>query len=161
MLVTAAVLRERGQPFVIEELEMEEPRGDEVLVRIVGAGICHTDLQVRDRRPLPRPAVLGHEGAGVVERIGDRVTTLHPGDHVVLSFLSCGTCRNCRRSRPIYCADGRSLNFDGSRPDGSSALRNRDGAPLFAHFFGQSSFATHALATERNTVKVPEEAPLI
>ena len=69
MRLTAAVLRERGQPFVIEELELEEPRGDEVLVRVVGAGVCHTDLQFRDRGHLPLPAVLGHEGAGVVERV--------------------------------------------------------------------------------------------
>ena len=159
MRVTAAVLRERGEPFVIEELELDEPRGDEVLVRIVGVGICHTDLQFRDRRPWPRPGVLGHEGAGVVERIGDRVTTLRPGDHVVLSFLSCGTCRNCRRGMPAFCADMRTLNFNGTRRDGSMALSDGHG-PVCGHFFGQSSFATYALASERNTVKVSDEAPL-
>src|ERR671939_981450 len=92
MRVTAAVLREPGQPFVVEELELEEPRDDEVLVRVVGTGICHTDLLARDAAPWPLPAVLGHEGAGVVERVGERVTAVRPGDRVVLSFLSCGAC---------------------------------------------------------------------
>ncbi|MBV9357836.1 MAG: NAD(P)-dependent alcohol dehydrogenase [Chloroflexi bacterium] len=159
MLVNAAVLREQGQPFVLEELELDEPRGDEVLVRIVGAGICHTDLLFRDDPPWPRPAVLGHEGAGVVERVGNQVITLRPGDQVVLSFLSCGACRNCRRGMPIYCPEGRSLNFGGTRRDGSSALCDADG-PLVGHFFGQSSFATYALASERNAVKVADDAPL-
>ena len=159
MRVTAAVLREQGSPFVIEEVDLEEPRSDEVLVRIVGAGVCHTDLQVRDRQPRTRPAVLGHEGAGVVERVGDRVKSLRPGDHVVLSLLSCGACRNCRRGMPIYCVDVRSLNFAGTRPDGSTALRDGEG-PVQGHFFGQSSFATYALASERNAVKVPDDAPL-
>jgi aryl-alcohol dehydrogenase len=77
MLVTAAVSRERGQPFVVEELELEEPRGDEVLVRVVGAGICHTDLAFRDRSS-PLPVVLGHGGAGVVEQVGERVATVRP-----------------------------------------------------------------------------------
>ena len=90
--VKAAVLREKSKPFVIEELELEEPRADEILVRNVATGICHTDLIVRDQHlPVPLPIVLGHEGAGIVERIGDRVTKVHPGDSVVLSYNHCGS----------------------------------------------------------------------
>jgi aryl-alcohol dehydrogenase len=159
MRVTAAVLRERGQPFVVEELELDEPRTDEVLVRLVGVGICHTDLFHRDHVPGPLPVVFGHEGAGVVERVGDGVTRLRPGDHVVLSFDSCGGCRNCRRGMPAYCADLGVLNGGGTRRDGSTSLRGREG-PVHGHFFGQSSFATHALASERNAVKVRADAPL-
>jgi aryl-alcohol dehydrogenase len=159
MRVTAAVLRERGQPFGIQELELEEPRGDEVLVRVVGAGLCHTDLHFRDHAPFPLPAVLGHEAAGIVERVGERVARVRPGDHVVLSFLSCGACRNCRRGSPVYCADAGALNFTGTRLDGSTALSDGSG-PVGGHFFGQSSFTTRALASERNTVKVSDDAPL-
>ena len=94
MNVTAAVVREQEQPFEVEELELEEPRADEVLVRVVATGMCHTDLIVRDQwYPVPLPVVLGHEGAGVVERVGEGVSKVQPGDHVVLSFASCGNIR--------------------------------------------------------------------
>ena len=160
MKVTAAVVREKERPFVIEELELDEPRADEVLVRVVGVGVCHTDLIVRDQwYPVPLPAVLGHEGAGVVERAGDRVTKVRPGDHVVLTYMSCGTCQNCLRGQPAYCFDLYGLNFGGARPDGSTSLR-KDGEPIHSTFFNQSSFATHALATERNVVKVRDDVPL-
>jgi Zn-dependent alcohol dehydrogenase len=99
--ITAAVPRERAQPFSIEELDLDEPRDDEVLVRLVATGIWRTYLSTRDRGVGPRPAVLGHEGAGVVEQVGWRVTRVAPGDHVVLTFLSCGTCGNCARGRPV------------------------------------------------------------
>ena len=96
MEVTAAVVHEEAQPFSVEDLELEEPRADEVLVRVVATGMCHTDVIVRDQwYPVPLPAVLGHEGAGVVERVGEGVSKVQPGDHVVLSFASCGECTNC------------------------------------------------------------------
>jgi aryl-alcohol dehydrogenase len=88
MKITAAVVREAAQPFTVEELDLEEPRADEVVVRIAGVGICHTDLTVRDRPTAPRPAILGHEGVGVVERVGAGVSRVQPGDHVVLSTRS-------------------------------------------------------------------------
>jgi aryl-alcohol dehydrogenase len=160
MQITAAVVREKGQPFAIEALELEEPRADEVLVRVVGAGVCHTDLIVRDQwYPVPLPAVLGHEGAGVVERVGEGVTKVRPGDHVVLTYMSCGTCVNCKRGKPTYCLDLYNQNFGGSRADKSTSLR-KDGQAVHSHFFHQSSFATHALASERNVVKVREDVPL-
>ncbi len=160
MRVTAAVVREKEQPFSIEELELEEPRAGEVLVRVAGVGVCHTDLIVRDQwYPVPLPAVLGHEGAGVVERVGEGVTKVSAGDHVALSFAHCGWCSSCLIGRPAYCLTFFERNFGGSRLDGSVAL-SANGETIHSHFFGQSSFATYALATERNVVKVPDDAPL-
>lgn len=139
---------------------MEEPRADEVLVRIVGVGICHTDLKVRDQfRPVPLPIVLGHEGAGIVEQVGNQVTMVQPGDHVVLSYHWCGVCINCQRGNPAYCQKALACNFGGARLDGSTTLR-KNGEIIHGNFFNQSSFATYALASERNTVKVRPDAPL-
>jgi aryl-alcohol dehydrogenase len=153
--VKAAVVREKSGPFTIDELELSAPRSDEVLVRIVGVGICHTDLVCRDQYfPVPLPCVLGHEGSGVVEQIGSDVAGLAPGDHVVLSYASCGVCSSCLQGLPSYCLDLYAHNFLGTRPDGSTAL-SQDGRPIHGHFFSQSSFATCAVAHARNTVKVP------
>jgi len=158
--VTAAVVRKKGGPFVIEKLRMGEPREDEVLVRIVATGMCHTDMIVRDQMyPVPQPIVLGHEGAGIVEKVGPRVVKVRPGDHVVLSFMSCGSCRQCIQGRPNNCENFNAHNFSGGRADGSGSLEDDNGA-VHDHFFGQSSFSTFALANERNVVKVPKEAPL-
>lgn len=156
----AAIVYAKGQPFTIEEVELDTPRDNEVQVRIVGAGICHTDLIVRDQYyPVPLPAVLGHEGCGVVEQVGARVTKVQPGDHVVLTYLSCGACMNCQRGRPVYCLNLFPLNFGGARADGSATLHCR-GNVIHGAFFGQSSFGTYALATERNVVKVRKDVPL-
>ena len=159
--VRAAVVREKGGPFVFEDLILDTRlRPDEVLVKVVATGVCQTDIHVRDQAlPVPLPAVLGHEGAGVVERVGDAVTTVAPGDRVVMSYQACGHCKPCLGGNPAYCAYSFPLNFGGSRHDGSNALSG-DGEEIHGHFFGQSSFATHALATERNVVKVDEEVPL-
>lgn len=101
MKITAAVTREKAQPFVIEEVDIEEPRPDEVLVKIAATGICHTDLIVRDQwLPVPLPIVLGHTGAGIVERVGSSVTKVQPGDHVVLTYGRCGQCVNCLDGYP-------------------------------------------------------------
>lgn len=160
MKITAAVVREAEQPFSVEELELEGPRAGEVLVRVVATGMCHTDLIVRDQwYPVPLPCVLGHEGAGVVEEVGEGVTKVVPGDKVVLTFASCGKCATCLRGKPTYCLSFFGLNFGGGRLDGTSPISG-DGQHVHGHFFGQSSFATHALATERNVVKVAEDAPL-
>jgi aryl-alcohol dehydrogenase len=160
MKITAAVARAPGAPFSIESLELESPRADEVLVRMVSVGLCHTDLSVRDQMiPLRLPAVLGHEGAGIVERVGSAVTTVKPNDRVLLSFRSCGTCDNCRAKLPSYCDGFMPLNFSGTRPDGSYCI-SAGGEGITGNFFGQSSFASHAIAYERNVLKVPDEAPL-
>jgi aryl-alcohol dehydrogenase len=146
---------------VLESLEIERPRAGEVLVRIEASGICHTDLGAHAGRGAgtPKPVVLGHEGAGTVEEIGEGVRTLAPGDHVVLSGSSCGICPSCRRNLPSYCHEMLPRNFGGSRMDGTSAL-SRDGERVFGHFFGQSSFSQYAIAPERSAVKVPADVPL-
>ncbi|WCT73770.1 NAD(P)-dependent alcohol dehydrogenase [Sphingomonas naphthae] len=160
MKISAAVVREAGAPFAIETLSLEEPRADEVRVRIVATGLCHTDLVVRDQvLPTPLPAVLGHEGAGIVEAVGADVTDLKVGDPVVLGFAACRECTPCRAGEPSYCAHFAALNFGGCRDDGSVALADA-AAPVSSHFFGQSSFATHALVAAKNVVKVPADAPL-
>jgi aryl-alcohol dehydrogenase len=160
MQIQGAVVREKGGAFGIEPLAVEEPRSDEVLIRIAGVGMCHTDLVCRDQYfPVPLPCVFGHEGSGVVERVGSAVTKVTPGDHVVLSFSSCQTCANCRSGKPAYCLQLYQHNFLGTRSDGSSAL-SQNGAAVYGHFFSQSSFGTFALARERNTVKVDPQAPL-
>ncbi len=158
--VRAAVVRQKGGPFVIEQLVLDEPRADEVLVRIIATGMCHTDMVVRDRMiPVPQPVVLGHEGAGVVEQVGANVVKVRPGDHVVLTFMSCGRCAMCEQGRPNNCLNFGAHNFSGGRADGSQSLHDERG-PLHNHFFGQSSFSTFTLANERNVVKVTKEAPL-
>jgi aryl-alcohol dehydrogenase len=159
--ITAAVTESQGAPFALQELELGEPHDDEVLVEVAAAGICHTDLIVRDQwYPVPLPAVLGHEGAGSVVKIGRRVSGVSVGDRVAMTFHSCGTCSTCRSGKPSYCRSFFEHNFGASRPaDGSSALSRGDG-PVHAHFFGQSSFGTHAMANERNVVKVDDGVPL-
>lgn len=158
MRITAAVSREGAGHPVLETVDIEEPRAGEVLVRLVASGICHTDLGVHGR-PGPKPIVLGHEGAGVVERVGEGVAGLAPGDHVVMSVNFCGECPSCRKNAHSYCYDVVPRNFGGLRPDGTSPL-SQDGERIFARFFGQSSFATYALADARCTVKVPADIPL-
>jgi aryl-alcohol dehydrogenase len=156
--IRAAVLRKKGGPLEIETLEMEGPREDEALVRIVASGICHTDIDICDNWDETDGAVvLGHESAGVVERVGKNVKRVKPGDHVVLSYLSCGHCRQCRTGRPAHCRSFYQANFGFQRLDGSNALQ---GSGVRGHFFGQSSFATHALPTERNLVNVSKNLPL-
>lgn len=160
MNIEAAVLRGTGQPFELEPIDLEEPRDREVLVRVVSTGICHSDLAVRaGDLPLPTPVILGHEGSGVVERVGPGVAKVAPGDHVVMSFAFCGACIPCQDGHPVYCVHSAAMNLMGTRADGSTAYR-RDGETVFGHFVGQSSFATHALVDEHATVKVPEHLPL-
>src|SRR5690606_4851651 len=154
--IRAAVARGAGQPMSIETLRIDAPRDDEVLVRIVASGICRTDIDMWEAGGLGA-AVLGHEGAGVVEETGRAITAVKPGDHVVLSYQSCGRCRFCRGGHPTACEHFWDLNFGFERANGSSGYAN---AQAQGHFFGQSSFATHALATERNIVKVSKALPL-
>jgi len=160
MRIKAAVSRTAGAPLEIEELTLDAPRDQEVLVRLKATGICHLDITLRDSATLvPRPIVLGHEGAGVVEQVGQKVTQVAVGDPVVISFDSCGQCSNCREGVPAYCYNIGARLFGGSRPDGSTSL-SKNGRAIHSHFFGQSSFATHAICTERNTVKVSMHLPL-
>lgn len=155
----AAVLYGQGREFRLEDVNVGPLRADEVLVRIVATGICHTDLNVRAQIP-PLPVVLGHEGSGVIEAIGESVTSARPGDSVVLTYLSCGDCPECSSGWPASCAKLGSLCFANARPDGSHALRRPNGSALGDRFFGQSSFATYAVANARNVVVVPSDVPL-
>ncbi|MEJ1966718.1 MAG: NAD(P)-dependent alcohol dehydrogenase [Gammaproteobacteria bacterium] len=161
MKTLAAVSREGLAAPVLETLDLEEPRAGEVLVRMVATGVCHTDVRVHSGLGpgTPRPIVLGHEGAGIVEKLGAGVTSLAVGDHVVLSGASCGDCPNCHQNAPIYCVQMLPRNFGGLRMDGTSAL-SQNGAPIHAQFFGQSSFSQFAVAGERSAVKVTKEVPL-
>jgi aryl-alcohol dehydrogenase len=159
-VVTAAVARGPRTPLQLEELEIDEPRSDEVLVRVSATGICHTDVIARDQWfPVPTPVVLGHEGAGVVEAVGSCVRRVVAGDRVVLSFDSCGSCGPCTAGRPSYCVQAFERSFGAERRDGTTALR-RGHEKVHSHFFGQSSFATGALTTERSVVKVHTDVPL-
>lgn len=161
--IKAAVIRQKGGPFQIEELLQEEPRSDEVRVRIVATGMCHTDMVARDQLyDVPLPIVLGHEGAGVVEQVGSSVKKVAVGDHVVLTYMWCGHCRPCLSGDLTYCTHFYALNFGGAREDGSTSTAGAATAqaPIHDHFFGQSSFGTFALAHERNVIKVPKDAPL-
>lgn len=158
--VNAAVFRPGVVDAQIEPLVLGELRADEVLVKLVATGICHTDLTCRNGfMTLPRPIILGHEGAGIVARVGSGVTSVKAGDRVVISFLPCGQCPNCKKGVPAYCYQFMPFNFTGRRLDGSTALADSKG-DVSSHFFGQSSFASHSVANERNVIKVRADAPL-
>lgn len=156
----AAVLQATSTPLELIEVELESPRSHEVVVRLASAGICHTDLGVIAAATAEQlPIVLGHEGAGVIEEVGKEVTGLAVGDHVVLSYNSCGVCDNCGSGLPMHCRDFIGLNLAGARLDGSSPF-SKGGKSILGHFFGQSSWATRVVATERNCVKVDDDLPL-
>jgi aryl-alcohol dehydrogenase len=157
-----AVTASQGAPFEVRDLIVDDPRDDEIVVRLVASGICHTDVSAQNQvTPFPLPALLGHEGAGIVERIGRGVRTLREGDHVVVSFNFCGDCMHCISGRPVQCDTWVPRNLlGGFRMDGSSPMRLADGSPLHTHFFGQSSFATRAVVRADAAIPVPADAPL-
>lgn len=160
MKVTAAVATAPKAPFEITDLELGELNLDEVRVKMVATGVCHTDAIVRDQwYPTPLPAVLGHEGAGIVDAVGAAVNHVKPGDKVVLSFNNCGRCKLCTTGHTAYCQEFYAHNFAGRRGDGTSAL-SKDGQTCSSHFFGQSSFSTYANVAARSVVKVADDAPL-
>lgn len=161
MKIKAAVVYESGKDFVIDQIELDEPKDDEVLVRIVGVGICHTDLTGRaGYLPVPPPpSLFGHEGAGIVEKVGSRVRKVKPGDPVVIAWDCCGTCPSCKSGNDPYCENFFLHNFHGARPDGSATL-HKDNQVIHGAFFCQSSFADYALANENNIIKVPKDVPL-
>lgn len=156
MQIQAAVLHAPQSALSIETLTLEAPREDEIRVRLVASGVCHTDISMMGRPfPVQKPIVLGHEGAGIVESVGRSVTKVKPGDRVVMSYNFCGECPSCHDHATSYCHDFAGTNFVGLRKDGSTALSI--GSQEVRHnFFGQSSFATHCLCTEKNVVKVPD-----
>jgi len=160
MKITAAVTRGIGGPFTVEELELDLLHHNEVRVRLVATGICHTDALVRDGvYPTPHPAVLGHEGAGVVDAIGGSVTSVVVGDHVVLAAAYCGHCKRCRAGQVAYCENLLAADFGGHRLDGTTSLSTGEEV-ISSHFFGQSSFATYANVVEESVVRVDKDVPL-
>jgi aryl-alcohol dehydrogenase len=165
MKIKAMVVEEKDAPFKLEELELADLTRGEALVRLVASGVCHTDAITRGGDlPMPFPAVLGHEGAGVVERVGEGVTRVVPGDRVIIGWPFCGECRNCLDGEPRYClrtgdalASGRRLKGENA---GTSAYSRPDGSPVNGHFFGQSSFATYSITSADALVKAPDDVPL-
>jgi len=162
MRITAAVMERADgkltrRKIALEEVELEEPRDDEVLIKVTSCGVCGTDRGcLHGLEPYPTPGVLGHEGAGIVEQVGRAVKRFKPGDRVMLGFPYCGECRSCLRGDQRYCERGQALVFSGYRLDGSGGMRRVGGEKLAARFFQQSSWATHTLATERQLAKVPD-----
>ena len=160
MKIDAAIVHEPNGKFTVEQVDLGEIRADEVLVRLVATGICHTDVAIVEQiMPLPLPMVLGHEGAGIVEKVGADVKSVAVGDKVVLTFQTCGQCAPCTHEHPSYCDQYGLLNFFTRRPDGSATIE-KDGEAIGGSFFGQSSFGTYSIAHERNTIKVRDDAPL-
>ena len=161
MQAYAAVMPERHGRWTVETVDVAEPGPQEVLVRVIASGICQTDVHARDGFfPIPCPAVYGHEGAGVVERLGSAVTSLAPGDHVIMANPSCGECPDCLDGFETYCANAPKLKQSGYRSDGTSLTFSRGNEPLYGSFFQQSSFSSYTLATARSTIRVPKDAPL-
>ena len=161
MKITAAVVEEWHGPFVVGDVELDEPGPGEVTVRVAATGFCHTDGIARHGDlPFPLPGVLGHEGAGTVAAVGAGVTSVREGQAVVIGWPSCGVCRNCLDGEPRYCRRLGEAVVGGSRLDGPSALRTTSGQPLASHFFGQSSFATYSLTTASALVPIPEGLPV-
>jgi S-(hydroxymethyl)glutathione dehydrogenase/alcohol dehydrogenase len=162
MRIRAAVLEQFGQPLVVQELELAEPRAGEVLVRLVACGVCHTDMYTASGVDPSgyAPAVLGHEGAGVVEAVGESVASLEAGDHVVTLFSpQCRECAHCLSPKTNICLAIREQQGRGHLPDGTTRLSRPDGEPI-RHFMGTSTFAEYTVMPEIALAKVPREAPL-
>lgn len=157
--ITAAIAYKPHEPFTLKACELDGPAAGEVQVVVEASGLCHTDIAARDQdMPLPLPAVLGHEGVGRIEAVGEGVNGFSVGDRVLLGFGACGRCGNCQDHAPGYCDVGALFLLQGSRLDGSSPM-TCDGESITGHFFGQSSFATRTVAIATNLVKVPEDMP--
>jgi aryl-alcohol dehydrogenase len=162
MRIEAAVVREAGGDFVMEELDLASPRVGELLVQVKACGICGTDEAARQQHaPVPLPAVLGHEGAGVVLEVGEGVMGFMPGDHVCFSFNSCGHCDFCAAGKPYRCEHSTELNFGGFYADGSRRLSKQSeaGKEEFPAFFGQSAFARYAVVNQRGAVRISKTVP--
>lgn len=157
----AAVLRGVDSPFTFEQVVLDDLEPTEILVKIVATGLCHTDLAVvHGHIPAALPMILGHEGAGIVAQVGAAVTGFEVGDHVGLSFAACGHCDNCLTGRAAYCVNFLLLNVAGVRENGTTTIEGSDGEVIRGSFFGQSSFATHAIVSAHNAVKIPDDVPL-
>jgi len=160
MKARAAILFEVGKKLDLREVEVEPPRSGEVLIKMAAAGICHSDLHVMTGHlDAPLPAILGHEGSGIVAEAGPGVTSLKPGDHVIpLWRLSCSVCEYCSDGRPALCAEGLQIRKTGRLLDGSTRFK-LDGMEI-KHFAGVSSFSEYSVVPERAVLKIPDDFPL-
>jgi S-(hydroxymethyl)glutathione dehydrogenase / alcohol dehydrogenase len=156
----AAVLYEPNTPLKIEEVDLDDPRENEILVKLVATGVCHSDLHfIKGEVPQPMPFVPGHEGAGIVEKVGPGVTTVQPGDHVILMVaFSCGKCRYCVAGRPTMCVENLPIQMMGTLPGGHTRLHK--GSQPLQHLFGLACYAEKVVVHERSAVKVRSDAPL-
>jgi len=162
MKMKAAILEQVNTPLVVEEVELDEPKDKEVLVKLVATGVCHTDIHcIKGDLATPPPVVLGHEGAGIVEKVGRNVTEVQPGDRVVVTVAPyCGKCPACMMGVPTSCeTDPQTVMLMGTMADGTKRLKRKNGDEL-SHFMAQSSFAEYAVVEESATVKVRDDAPL-
>jgi aryl-alcohol dehydrogenase len=159
MPIKTAIAASQGQPIEIVDAILDEPKANEVLIKMVASGVCHTDVAGRDFGMAPYPVALGHEGAGIVEKVGEAVTTVKPGDHVVLSFTYCGHCVNCLAGHPANCVKLNELCFGGANYDGTHRIHSTDGEDISV-WFGQSSFSTYCVADEHGIVKVDDDIDL-
>ncbi len=159
--IEAVIAHSPEQPLTVERVELTQPQGMELLVRVVAVGICHTDIMAKNKGLCQFPMVLGHEGVGIIESVGESVQGLAPGQKVLMSFDSCGHCPQCSDDKPSYCNDHGSLNFSGTRPDGrlTHNYPNSD-APIYGSFFQQSSFASFALCHPSNVTVLDDDLPL-
>lgn len=169
MRIKAAVLYQQGlprpyaetRPMVVEEVELDPPGPGELLIEVAAAGLCHSDLStIENQRPRPLPIVIGHEGAGIVREVGQGITDLKPGDHVITVFApSCGNCRYCVRGRPNICPTGNAARAAGQLPTGTKRLKRLDGTPI-NHNSGLSLYAQFAVVARRSCVKIGDDIPL-
>ena len=161
MKTKAAVAVAPNEDLEIRELTLDEPQPNELRVKIIASGVCHTDAIVRDQwYPVPQPVVLGHEGAGIVDHVGSAVSGYKVGDKVVLGPAFCGACKQCLSGHPMYCETFYDRNFGAQRTDGSTAFSTESGERVGSHFFGQSSFYEYTNVPAHTAVKVPDDAPL-
>ena len=157
---SAAILRDPDLPFTIEEVALGELGPRDVLVRVVAVGFCHTDATARTTSSYVLPAILGHEGSGLVAEVGSEVQGITPGDAVVLSFASCGQCAQCRKGVPAYCSSFLALNMTGRDLLGATNAVDAEGSAVQSRWFGQSSFAGYCIVNERSAVVIEHDLPL-
>ncbi|MDD2058395.1 NAD(P)-dependent alcohol dehydrogenase [Pseudomonas sp. GD03860] len=160
MKIQAALAFASNGPLTIESVDIADPGPQQILVRVVATGLCHTDLNVLANPAMPWPVLFGHEGAGVVEKVGSQVSKIAVGDHVIMTTSSCGKCPSCLAANPSYCTSFRALNMSGGKTCDGGCTHQHDAKPVFAGFLGQSSFASHSLTSERNVIKVDADLPL-
>ncbi|MBF1991935.1 NAD(P)-dependent alcohol dehydrogenase [Staphylococcus schleiferi] len=160
MLVKSAVVNAVGKDYEFETLELQDMQKDEVIVKVVASGICHSDEAIRiGEAEIPLPAVLGHEGAGIIVKVGEAAKNFKVGNHVLMTYNICGECMQCKSGHPSSCKFWAALNMSGTRLDGSYVFKKQDGTPV-SNFFTQSAFSTYTLTNYKNLVKIDDNIDL-